>query len=104
MKQGHMGIHIVVPLDNVHALARLDGGNRTKSVNKAIQLYIDVQGPDKNRYGVDCHYFREKLLQLVSRLDSYTEYELRRAFLQLEGAVRGEDPFVEMREAINEEV
>lgn len=103
MKPGHMGINVAVPLAKVHGLARLDGGNRTKSVNNAIQLYLDVQGPAVNRFGVDAHYFREKLLRLVGRLDNYTPAELRRAFLQLEATVAGNRGDAE-RELINEEV
>lgn len=104
MKKGHMAINAAVPLAKVHALAKLDGGNRTRAINNAIQLYLDVQGSPVNRFGVDCHYFREKLLHLVARLDNYTPMELRRAFLQMEATARGADPMVELRESINEEV
>lgn len=103
MKQGHMAVTVAVPYAKVHALAKLDGGNRTKAVNNAIQTYLDVQGPARNRYGVDADYFRRKLLHLVARLDNYTPSELRQAFLQLEGAVRGAD-IIDEREAINEQV
>lgn len=90
MKNGCMGVHVAVPEEVVHAMARLNGGNRTTTVNLALKAYLEVQGPAVNRYGVDCAYFREKLQHLASRIDNYTEMELRRAFLQLEAAVRGE--------------
>lgn len=102
MKQGCQRISVDVPEANVIALARLPI-NRTKAVNRAIQAYLDVQGPSVNRFGIDCHYYREKLQQLASRLDNYTDLELRRAFLQLEASVRGE-PLENWRESINEEV
>lgn len=103
MKKGCMGINVAVPEEAVHAMARLNGGNRTTTVNLAIKAYLDVQGPSVNRYGVDCDYFRNKLQHLASRLDNYTDLELRRAFLQLEAAVRG-DTLNDERERINEEV
>lgn len=103
MKQGHMGINIAVPLAKVHALAKLDGGNRTTSVNRAIQLYLDVQGPARNRYGVDADYVRKILLRVVRDIESCTPDELRLTLLRLEATVAGNRGDAE-RELINEQV
>lgn len=35
MKQGHMAVTVAVPYAKVHALAKLDGGNRTKEIGRA---------------------------------------------------------------------
>lgn len=89
MKEGCQRITVDVPKEAIVQMLRLNKGNRTTTVNLAIKAYLDVQGAPVNRFGVDCHYFREKLQHLASRIDNYTPAELRRAFLQLEATVRG---------------
>lgn len=100
MKANHMGIHVVVPVEKVRQMARLNGGNRTTTVNLAITTYLAIQGRPVNRFGVDCHYFREKLMQLVERIDNYTPEELARALHSLGHTANATDH----REALNEEV
>jgi hypothetical protein len=85
MKEGCMGISVIVPVTQVIRLDRLPAKNRTKSVNAAIDLYLDVQeGPvGSNCYGVDCDYFREKLRTLIRDIGSYGPEGLSRAFARL---------------------
>lgn len=83
MKPNHMAITVAVPVETVARMSRLHKGNRTTTVNLAISTYLGIQGADKNRFGVDCHYFREKLLKLVERLDNYTPEELGLALQRL---------------------
>lgn len=89
MKKGCMGINVAVPEEHVRAMARLNGGNRTTTVNLAIKAYLEVQGPARNRYGVDCDYLRSRLQRLMRDLENYTPMELRQTFLELEETVRG---------------
>lgn len=100
MKKDHLRITTDVPNTQVVRMLRLNRGNRTTTVNAAISLYLDVQGQPVNRFGVDCHYFREKLLQLVTRIDNYTPEELARSLHSLGHTANA----TEAREAINEEV
>lgn len=100
MKPNHMGIHVVVPVEKVRQMARLNGGNRTTTVNLAISAYLEVQGPARNRYGVDADYFRRKLKQVLRDIDSYTPEELERTLRYLAGTAHTTDH----REALNEEV
>lgn len=100
MKKDHLRVTTDVPNENIARMLRLNRGNRTTTVNAAISLYLDVQGQSVNRFGVDCHYFREKLLQLVTRIDNYTPEELARALHSLGHTANA----TAEREAINEEV
>lgn len=90
MKPGCMGISIMTPRDTVARLDRLPPRNRTKSVNRAIEMYLNVKASTvgSNPYGVDSHYFAGKLEIILRDINSFRPEELRQALTNLAGAVR----------------
>jgi hypothetical protein len=90
MKQGCMGICVAVPVDKVARLDRLPARNRTTSVNRAIDLYLNVQASSggANPYGLDSEYFRGKLELIMRDMNSFRPEEMRQALTNLAGAAR----------------
>jgi hypothetical protein len=83
MKQGCQGVSVAMPSEMAIALSRLPPYNRTTHINRAAATYLEVQGPAKNRHGVDCDYFRRKLAMLARDLGDYTPQELAECLKRL---------------------
>lgn len=75
-------VSIALPTASVR---RLDGKhrNRTKLVNEAVAMYLDVQGPAKNRYGADCAYFKGRMQLLMRDMDNFRPDELARELARM---------------------
>lgn len=77
LKAGCQAVSIAMPSEMVLRLDRLPPYNRTRHVNQAVAAYLDVQNrTGKNRFGVDCHYMRNKMAILMRDMDNYTPKEL----------------------------
>jgi hypothetical protein len=91
VKPNHQRITVDVPAEDIVRMLPLNKGNRTTTVTLAIKTYLDIQGRPVNRYGVDCDYLKRKMLRTIRDMEGFTPLELRRTFLELEAAVRGEE-------------
>lgn len=89
MKEGCQGVSVAMPRENVRRLDQLRSGNRTQHVNRAVQTYLDIQGPTTNRYGVDCDYLKVKMERIMRSMDNMTPDELGRVFGELRDTVLG---------------
>lgn len=77
-----------MPHEMVLRLDRLPPYNRTRHVNQAVAAYLDVQKRTAtNRYGVDCHYMRNKMAILMRDMDNYTPAELKRELDRMAGVL-----------------
>lgn len=83
MKAGCQGVSVMMPTETVVALSRLKPYNRTRHINNAVATYLEIQGPARNRYGVDCAYFRGKLALIQRDIGDYTPEELNRSLRDL---------------------
>lgn len=90
-----------MPSELASRLARLPPYNRTTHVNNAVRTYLEIQGPAKNRYGVDCDYFKGKMAVIMRDMGDFTPEELNGALRQLARTAIG---FGDEREAINESI
>lgn len=68
-----------MPAEMVLGLDRLSPHNRTAHVNKAVRTYLEIQGSSRNRYGVDCAYFKGKLGLIMRDMENFTPEELARS-------------------------
>lgn len=103
LKDTH-GMSVRIPNETILKMDRLRAshGNRTTQVRKALDTYVNIEAiRPVNQYGVDCDYFRKKLLLVLRDLPSFTHEELEECFRRLHQAAGNS---VTQRESINEEV